>query len=721
MRIAAVFLVLLCSLRAEPWTIERLFRRPFAWGTSPQKAAWSKQGRNLVFLWNAEGGRFLDLYAWQTGPQHLVRLTDLAGLRDPLNDSPALKDARQQRYIEPAAGIGEFDISRDGSRVAFSYRGDIYLVSVSGLEPPFRLTHTKSGESNPSFSPDGGKLAYSRDGQVFIHDLRTGQIGQVTDIEGESAALAGWRWSRDGRRFAYTVRTGAGRRLLLPNYSGRVVTAAPFPRSLPGDQPVETKTYVTPAEGGAPVAMDAGPWGERVYSFGTPQWSPDSRFLLRTIVHSNLKQAAIQILDPVSGKVRVVAEDKDPAWVEPYFAAWSPDSRQILFTSERDGWAHLYTVSTDGGTPRQLTRGAWEVDNDRTYGHEPQWAGDYIYYASTEAGTAERQFYRIGADGSGKERLSSREGLNIGIVPEDGRDIALMEADPKNPFDLYVNGQRVTQSPRSGFADYPWPESRLVSFPSQRDRKTVAARLFLPPGYRPDDRRQKPRPAILFIHGSGYATSVLKQWGSYHDLRYVFNSYLVNRGYVLLDMDYRGSSGYGRDWRTGVYLHMGGPDLEDVLGGVDYLRGLGNIDMRHLGIWGSSYGGFMTAMAMFLSPDTFRAGASFSAVNDWENYNAYYTEQRLTRPQDSPEAYRRSSPIHFSSLLKNPFLIVHGIVDNNVMFQDAVQLSEKLIQEGKDFSEIYYPEESHLFVRDETLSDAFRRAGAFFDKNLGHE
>jgi len=213
----------------------------------------------------------------------------------------------------------------------------------------------------------------------------------------------------------------------------------------------------------------------------------------------------------------------------------------------------------------------------------------------------------------------------------------------------------------------------------------------------------------------------LKQWGSYQELRYVFNCSLVNEGYVVLDMDYRGSSGYGRDWRAGVYLHMGGPDLEDVLGGVDYLRGLGNIDMRRIGIWGSSYGGFMTAMAMFLSPDTFRAGASFSSVNDWENYNAFYTEQRLGRPQEYPEAYRRSSPIHFSSMLKNPFMMVHGIVDNNVMFQDTVQLSEKLIHEGKDFSEIYYPEESHIFVRDETLTDAFRRATEFFDRNLGGE
>jgi dipeptidyl aminopeptidase/acylaminoacyl peptidase len=294
-------------------------------------------------------------------------------------------------------------------------------------------------------------------------------------------------------------------------------------------------------------------------------------------------------------------------------------------------------------------------------------------------------------------------------------------ADVKNPFDLYVGGHRVTTSPRAEFANYAWPDARVVTFPSRGDGKPVAARLFLPQGYRPEDRGQRPRPAVFFIHGSGYATSVLKQWGSYQELRYVFNCSLVNKGYVVLDMDYRGSSGYGRDWRTGVYLHMGGPDLDDVLGGVDYLRGLGNIDMRRIGIWGSSYGGFMTAMAMFLSPDTFRAGASFSSVNDWENYNAGYTEQRLGKPQEYPEAYRRSSPIHFSSMLKNPFLMVHGIVDNNVMFQDTVQLSEKLIHEGKDFSEIYYPEESHIFVRDETLIDAFRRATEFFDRNLGRE
>jgi dipeptidyl aminopeptidase/acylaminoacyl peptidase len=408
----------------------------------------------------------------------------------------------------------------------------------------------------------------------------------------------------------------------------------------------------------------------------------------------------------------VVFEDKDAAWVETPFVAWSPDSRSVLFTSERDGWSHLYKVGTGGGEARQITRGPWEIHTERTWARDPQWIGDYIYYSSTEPSTAERQLYRIHPDGSGKERLSKKEGLNIGVVSEDGQYTALLFSDLHQPWDLYVNGERVTRSPRPEFTQYPWPETRFVTFPSLKDRKPVAAKMLIPPG------GAKRRPAILFIHGSGYATSVLKQWGAYHDLRYAFNCYLANRGYVVLDMDYRGSSGYGRDWRTGVYLQMGGPDLEDVLGAVEYLRGLGTVDMQRLGIWGSSYGGFMTGMAMFLSPDTFRAGAAFSAVNDWENYNAFYTEQRLTKPQENPEAYRRSSPITFSGLLKNHLLIVHGIVDSNVMFQDAVELSEKLIHEGKDFEEAYYPEEDHLFTRDESLIDAFRRAGSFFDRWL---
>ncbi|MFB3825277.1 MAG: prolyl oligopeptidase family serine peptidase [Bryobacteraceae bacterium] len=716
MRFLLGFLVLASGACAGTWTLERLFTRPYAWGTHPDNLRWSKQGHVLGFLWNAGGRRFLDLYSYRPETRRLARLTDLEGLRDPLNRSAAEKDDRQKQYLMPPEGLREFGLSNDGSRAVFAYRGDIWIVKTDGSEPVFRLTRTKAAESAPQFSPDGNQVAFGRDGQLYVQDLRTAQLWQVTELE-EGGGLGAFRWSPDGKRFAYTVRGGGVRRALLPNYSGRLVTAAPFPRSLAGDAPGESRAFVVPAEGGQARALDPGPWGTRVYMTSPPEWSPDSRRVLIGCIHPDMKRAQLLAAGAVSGRTVVVAEDADPAWVEPFWAAWSPDGGSVLFSSDRDGWEHLYVAPAAGGKAAQVTRGPWEVHGERGFSLDPQWVGEYIYYSSTENGTAERQFYRIRPDGSGKERLSRREGLTVGVVSEDARCTATLEADLKNPFDLYVNGDRVTRSPRPEFAAYAWPETHFVNFPSRGDGKPVAAKLLLPPGYRVDDRSRR-WPAVFFIHGSGYATSVLKQWGSYQEQRYVFNCHLANRGYVIMDLDYRGSSGYGRDWRTGVYLHMGGRDLDDVLGAVDYLRGLGNIDMQRIGIWGSSYGGFMTAMAMFLSPETFRAGAAFSAVNDWENYNAFYTEQRLTKPQENPEAYRRSSPVTFSAMLRHPLLIVHGMVDNNVMFQDAVQLSEKLIQEGKPFEEAYYPQESHVFVRDETLIDAFRRTTEFFDRHL---
>ncbi|HKX00177.1 MAG TPA: prolyl oligopeptidase family serine peptidase [Bryobacteraceae bacterium] len=711
-----VLLLFAAPILAEPWSIEKLFTRPFAWGTSPAAVTWSKQGHTLLFLWNKEGNRFRDLYAYDPVSRKPIRLTDMEAVRDELNLTEAEKDERRKQYLMPAEGIGAFQMSRDGRRATFAYLGDIYIVPTDGSAPPFRLTKTKAAESAPQLSPDASKIAYERDGQLFVDDLKTGQLWQITDIEEKTQSLGASAWSPDGKSFFYTVRIGSPRQLMLPNYSGRVVTARPFTRSLAGDDAPESRIYVVPSEGGKPVAIEASPWGAKSWG-DPPEWSPDSRYLLRRVVNPDLKRQELLVLDASTGKARVVFEQADAAWANSMSFGWSPDSRNLFYTSDRDGWEHLYRVSVDGGNAQQLTHGEWEIHRD-SFARAPEWVGDSIYYSSTESGASERQFYRIRADGSDKQRLSERAGINIGAVSADGGYIAVLEADLNNPFDLYVNGARVTTSPRAEFSSYRWPESRFVSFPSRKDHKTVAAKILLPPGYRPENRNQKPWPAVFFIHGSGYATSVLKQWGSYQELRYVFNCYLANKGYVVMDLDYRGSSGYGRDWRTGVYLQMGGPDLEDVLGGVDYLRSLGNIDMRRIGIWGVSYGGFMTNMAMFLSPDTFRAGAGWAAVNDWENYNAFYTEQRLTKPRDNPEAYRRSSPIYFSGLLKHPLLVVHGIVDNNVMFQDAVELTEKLIHEGKDFSEIYYPEESHGFVRDETLIDSFRRTAEWLDRNL---
>lgn len=663
----------------------------------------------LLFLWNESGNRFLDLYAWNG---RRVRLTNLEDVKDDLNLSAAEKDDRRKRYLEPARGIADFDMSRDGRRAAFAYRGDLWIVETGGGRLPLRLTKTRAVESNPRLAPEGRRLAFARDGQVLVQDLADGRLWQVTDIESEAGSLENFSWSPEGKRILYTQLAGKSRQVLLPNFSGRLITARSFDRTLAGDDPQEASTWVVASEGGKPRMMDPGPWGAKVYG-AEPEWSPDSTRILQRVMHPSMKKQQILVHDAAEGKTVVAHEASDPAWAEEIFAAWSPDSKQVLFNSDRDGWFHLYRAPASGGEPAQITRGAWEV-HPETFDHDPHWVGEFIYYSSTEAGPSERQFYRVRPDGSGKQKLSTREGVNAGFVSADARYTALLSADPSQPFDLYVNGERVTTSPRPEFSQYPWPETRFVQFRSRGDGRTVHAKMLLPPGFGPQDRRA----VVFFIHGAGYATSVLKQWGSYMDVRFVFNCYLANRGYVVMDLDYRGSSGYGRDWRAGVYLHMGGKDLDDVLGAVDYLRGMPGIDAGRMGVWGSSYGGFLTNMAMFLSPETFRAGASWAAVNDWENYGAFYTEQRLTRPQQNPEAYRRSSPIHFSQSLRNPLLIVHGMVDSNVLFQDAVQLAGKLIYERKDFAQIYYPEEDHLFVRDETLIDAFRRTAEWMDRHL---
>ncbi|MEZ5355201.1 MAG: prolyl oligopeptidase family serine peptidase [Bryobacteraceae bacterium] len=686
--IAATF-ALAAAFGAEPWPLERLFSRPYVWGTSPSALQWSRTGQRLGFLWNAEGHRFLDLYVWDARGKNRTRVTDLESLTDEFWKTGEQKDDRRKDYVMPEAGLSSFTLSADGKQAAFAYKGDLFVADTSSAKPLFRLTRTKISESRPAFSPDSSKLASIRGGQIVVQDLGSGQLWQVTDIEAPRE-LQGYAWSRDGKRICYWTEQAAARRIPLPNYSGRLVTASPFDRSVAGDMPPETGIFVISSQGGAPVEIGLGPIGGKAF-FSTPEWSPDSKRIAIQSDAVNSSRQTILVAEASTGKSTVVVDEKDPAWVFSSEFGWSPDSQWLWFTSERDGFAHLYKVAAGGGDAVQLTRGPFEVRGER-FTHAPQWVGEWIYFSSTENGPSERHFYRVRPNGSGKEQLSKGPGLHDGLLPEDGRYIGWMRATLEQPFDLWVDETRVTTSPKPEFAGLPWPRTEFVTYRSRQDGKTVHAKILLPPGYSLGAKGQQ-WPCVFFIHGAGYATSVLKQWGSYHDLRFVYNTYLANKGYVVFDLDYRGSSGYGRDWRTGVYLDMGGPDLEDVLGGVDYVRSLGNIDMKRLGIWGVSYGGFMTNMAMFRSPDTFRAGSSWAAVNDWENYNAWYTGQRLGSPTANPEAYRRSSPILFSNNLKNHLLIVHGMVDNNVLFQDAVQLTEKLIREGKDFPcNIYYPQ-----------------------------
>jgi dipeptidyl aminopeptidase/acylaminoacyl peptidase len=225
--------------------------------------------------------------------------------------------------------------------------------------------------------------------------------------------------------------------------------------------------------------------------------------------------------------------------------------------------------------------------------------------------------------------------------------------------------------------------------------------------------------AVIFVHGAGYMHNVHYYWTSSYAREYLFNQYLASRGFLVLDIDYRASAGYGRDWRTAIYRWMGGRDLQDQVDGVKYLKATFNIDPRRVGIYGGSYGGFMTLMALFTAPDYFGAGAALRSVTNWAHYNHGYTGAILNMPDRDTLAYRRSSPIYFAEGLRAPLLLAHGMVDTNVNFQDIVELTERLIELGKkDWTLAPYPVEDHGFVRPSSWADEYNRIYDLFDRVL---
>jgi dipeptidyl aminopeptidase/acylaminoacyl peptidase len=427
------------------------------------------------------------------------------------------------------------------------------------------------------------------------------------------------------------------------------------------------------------------------------------------------KDRWILALDTANAHARVVFTEHDDAWLGgpgEETLGWLKNNDDIYFQSERDGWSHLYTVSSAGGTPKQLTSGKFEVQ-----GVELANDGSKFYLTTNEGGPNEHHLYSMNVTGGARTRLTTETGGHDVTLSRDQRYWADLYSYANKPPEIYIaenkagaKGEKRTDSPARDFQQYPWQDPPLVQVPA-RDGAMLPGRFFKPANYQPGG------PAVIFVHGAGYLQNVHKFWSPY-PREFLFHHFLVEHGYMVLDLDYRASSGYGRDWRTGIYRFMGGKDLEDNLDGAKWLITQG-ADARRIGIYGGSYGGFITLMAMFTQPDVFAAGAALRPVTDWSHYNHEYTSNILNVPQEDAEAYRKSSPIYFAEGLKGALLICHGMVDTNVFFQDTVRLVQRLIELRKEnWSVAMYPVEDHGFVKASSWSDEYKRIFQLFETNL---
>ncbi|MGE3189539.1 MAG: prolyl oligopeptidase family serine peptidase, partial [Vicinamibacterales bacterium] len=447
--------------------------------------------------------------------------------------------------------------------------------------------------------------------------------------------------------------------------------------------------------------------------------SPDGRHVVALVRSADNNDRWLALVDPATGGTTVLDRVHDEAWVREGGFGWLPDSRRLWFLAEHDGWMHLYTVDVAGPAPaaRQLTSGRFEIDAVQV---SPD--GARFYIESTEAHPGERQIYALPVEGGERTRLTTTAGGHAGVLSPDGQVFGLVSSFANRPPEVFVMPNRpgaeasqVTTSSSLEWRSYKWIEPKLVTY-TTRDGQTVYARLYTPEMV--GARRARGNPAVVFVHGAGYLQNAHRYWSSY-SREYMFHHLLASRGYVVLDPDYRASAGYGRDWRTAIYRWMGGHDLDDVVDGVAYLAKAERVDPGRVGVYGGSYGGFITLMAMFTSPDTFAAGAALRPVTDWAHYNHPYTANILNEPQEDPEAYRKSSPLYFAEGLKGRLLICHGMVDTNVHFQDSVRLVQRLIELRKENWELaVYPVENHGFVEQTSWADEYKRILALFETTL---
>ena len=513
----------------------------------------------------------------------------------------------------------------------------------------------------------------------------------------------------------------SARSVIVPNYvtsSGYVEDISG--RTKVGDVQGAGRLLFATVPNGTLKALRVGP-GESSAPFpnaGIAGWNDAGTMALVIATSRDFKHRYLATVTADSGAVRVVDTLNDSAWVSgpcQRCAGWYDEGKRIWFVSEADGYAHLYTMNADGSDRKQLTSGKWEVA-----GVLLSKDGRSFYLTSSEESPFEQHAYRMPVTGGTRTKLTSRKGGHVATISPDETMIADVYSESNRPPELFIQANsagapmsQLTTSPTKEWLAFNWLKPEIVMVPAS-DGMQVPARI-----YRPADVGATPNgAAVVFVHGAGYMHNVHHFWSSY-SREYMFNQYLATKGYVVLDMDYRASAGYGRDWRTAIYRWMGGRDLQDNIDGVKYLKATFGVDPKRVGIYGGSYGGFITLMALFTAPDWFGAGAALRPVTRWSHYNNGYAGSILNLPQADTLAYRRSSPIFFAEGLRAPLLIAHGMVDTNVNFQDTVELVQRLIELGKrGWSIAPYPVEDHGFVRPSSWADEYRRIYELFDSVL---
>ena len=664
-------------------------------GRWPSRPAWSPDGRFVSFLWT--DWRTQDLYVAPVDGGSSVALT-------------ASDHFLGGSTWNSSGSFGQW--LPDGSGIVFEDDGDLFLVSVPDGQTR-QLTETTATTSSALVSPDGARVAFTSEGELLLLGLEDG----AASSRGEVGLMSLGDWAPAGEWIAGSVsgpRLDASR---SPPFSGPLLVSRRVRYAAPDAAIVSTRT-------GEVRTLLPSPERETVMA-----WAPDGASLVvernsldvkdRTYYHVGLDGELIATLHTRRDERYLNARDK--------VVSFSPDGGRVLYTSDEDGWNHLYVVPAEGGEAVQLTSGSFEVSF-------PAWSpdGETVYFVSTEAGTEWRQLYSVGAEGGERTRLTELLGnIASAVFSPDRERVAFIYTDASRLPDLWVTDTvpgaeavQLTDSMTPTLHAYDWQAPEIVTY-AGHEELPIRAQLFRPRRFDPNASY----PAIVHVHQASIYQEVFVGSGPHKDnvAWYGWHQRLADRGYVVLNVDYQGSYGYGRDFRTANYMDLGVGDAADVVEGVEYLETLGFVDIDRIGVYGMSYGGHMVLVLMSKYPDVFAAGVNIAGLVDWEmpggpwDTRNPHTTGRLGTPEENPEAYFNTSAINFLDDLSAPVLTVQGTADQHVNFLQSIWLVDQLLKRGKRFEFELYPGEPHFFGRKSSWVDAFAKMERFFDEHLRHE
>ena len=588
-----------------------------------------------------------------------------------------------------------------------------------------RLTRTPETEENVSISPDGRKVAFVRNNNLYIVNVPSGQEKQLT-FDGEEHLLngkkdwvyqeelgsrgdfKGYWWSPDSRKIAYYQMDDRP----VPEYPlvdfsqlHPVVTMERYPKA--GEPNPIVKVGVVNVETAKTVWLNLGDDTD-VY-FPRVYWVPGTGEVAVMRLDRHQQHLDFLFCNPTSGESRVVLSESDPHWINiEDFVYFFKKKNWFLWGSERSGYRHLYLYDLQGNLIRQLTEGDWAVTSlegvDERKG--------YAYFVGTKDGLLERHLYRVGLDSRKIKRLTREEGVHSVRVAPEGRYFIDYFSAPLTPVrvTLYrADGKRIKvleKNEHPELAEYQLSNPEFLTITGKAGLE-YHAMMIKPPHFDPTRKY----PVLIHVYGGPHSQLVIKRFTN------LWHQMMAQKGYIVFTLDNRGTANRGRDWETAIYKHFGKLELEDQLVGVKYLKSLPYVDSTRIGIWGWSFGGYMTLYAMTHSRE-FKAGVAVAPVTDWRYYDTIYTERYMALPEENADGYYQSSPINFADSLHGALLIAHGTVDDNVHFQNTVEFIDRLVDAGKLYQLLIYPGKEHSIRGQEARIHLFRSITEFLLKNL---